>query len=142
MPFSEVDEQKPAEIDRQSMLRGFILIRSIGLFLLGVALCYGGPARFSAAGFASARAVPGGVYTWGVTVAVAGAVALVGVARAWQRLLVVSGMWLQGLWVLFFMISLTKTALASDKGALTGPVAYLMIAAECLLFAVGSAKLP
>ena len=134
MPFREVD--------KGSMIRGFIVIRSTGLFLLGAALCYGGPERFSAPGFATARAIPGGVYTWGCTVAIAGAVALAGVARSWHRRAVITGLWLQAFWVLFFMISLTKTAFASDKGALTGPVVYLMVAAECLLFAVGAGKLP
>lgn len=121
----------------QWITRAFIRTLGFGGLLLGLAMLFGGPERFSSPGFATARLVPGGVYSWGAAMVLAGGLVAFGVLADWQRRVVVAGLGLQAAWFLFFATSLTITTLQTTQGAVTGPFAYGTMATLCILGAVG-----
>lgn len=116
--------------------RGIIRTLAVGCLMLGLAMIYGGAERFSGPSFATARLVPGAVYTWGGTIALAGAVVLAGILAHWFRRIVITGLWLMAVWFMFFVVSLGLTTLLSPQAAVTGPFAYGMLATVCVVIAV------
>lgn len=117
--------------------RAFVKTFGIGGLLLGLAMIAAGPTRFSSPGLATARLVPGGVYSWGSVMVAAGVITLLGVIDHWRRNVVVVGMFLQAVWFLFFTISLVSTAVRSPTGAVTGPIVYTMLGVLAVIAAVG-----
>jgi hypothetical protein len=100
---------------------------------MGAAMLLGGPDRFSADGFRTARMVPGGVYTWGGLLLAAGLVNLLGVLGPWSWRTVIVGLTLQGLWFAFFAVSLFMASVGQPRVAVTGPFAYGGLAALCAI---------
>lgn len=124
-------------ITYQWITRG--IVRTLGCVgvALGVAMDWGGAERFSGPGFATARLIPGGVYTWGTSLAIAGFVVLVGVVAGWQRRIVALGLFLQALWFMFFAVGLAVTTASNPEGSVTGPFAYGGLAILCVIASVG-----
>lgn len=114
------------------LLRAVILIIGAGSTLMGVSLLLAGPGRFSSPGFATARLVPGGVYTWGVLILIAGSATLSG-AGAWHPHILRWACLGMAFWYLWFDLSLIVTSAMDPRGSVTGAVVYLMVTALCLL---------
>lgn len=114
------------------LLRAVILIVGAGSTLMGFSLLVAGPNRFSNSGFATARLVPGGVYTWGVVILIAGIATLIG-AWSWHPQLLRWACLGMAFWYLWFDLSLIVTSAMDPKGSVTGAVVYLMLTAACLL---------
>lgn len=114
------------------LLRAVILIVGAGSALMGVSLLAAGARRFTSPGFATARLVPGGVYTWGVLILIAGVATLIG-AGAWHPHILRWSCLGMAFWYLWFDISLIVTSAPDPKGSVTGAVVYLMVTALCLL---------
>jgi hypothetical protein len=104
----------------------------IGL-TLGAAMILGGPGRFTASGFATARVMPGGVYTWGGALALAGSLTLAGIGANWARRVVMAGLLLEGCWYAFFAVSLGIATYEDPHVAVTGPIVYTGAAIWCVI---------
>lgn len=115
----------------QFSTRATILCLAAGGAVLGVAMILGGPDRFGAPGFATARLVQGGVYTWGAVLMTSSGVSLAGIVRGWSRRVVMAGMALEGCWFAFFAVALGLAAFRDPKVAVTGPIIYTVIAIVC-----------
>lgn len=91
--------------------------------LLGLVLLIGGASRFTSPAFATARAVPGGVGTWGVVALTGGLVMLYGswTGRLWPLL---AGVLTLILWDVFFSFTFTVAAISNSNTGLTGCVTF------------------
>jgi hypothetical protein len=118
-----------AELERW-LLRAVILTVGAGSTFMGVSLIAGGPQRFTAPGFATARLIPGGSYTWGALILAAGVAVLAG-AGLWHRRTLEAGCLGMGAWYLWFDLSLIVTSTRDPHGAVTGAVIYLTAAVLC-----------
>ncbi len=121
----------------QWITRAVIRTFATASIVMGLAMTWGGPGRFSSPGFATAREVPGDVYTWAGTSLLAGSVVLFGIALDWHRPTVTAGLFLAFFWHLFFALSLGISTAHTTSGAVTGPVAYGTFAILCMICAVG-----
>lgn len=117
----------------QGAVRAIIKTLSASAILMGALMAWGGPGRFSAPAFETARAVPGGVYTWAVAVTVGGVISWAGIWHGWRRSIVGAGLACQGGWYAFLDVSLWLTAAADPTVPLTGPVVYALAAVTCLI---------
>lgn len=108
-----------------------ITVYGLGGCLLGLAILIGGPTRFSASSFATAREVPGGLVTWGVMFLLCGAITLLGAALRRVPLLR-AGLLAQAFGFTFLDIALIHTAFHEPRAALTGCVIYALVASTCL----------
>lgn len=117
----------------QFAVRSWLTCLAVLGIAMGLAMVAGGPQRFGAAGFASARLVPGGVYSWGGLLAVAGAITLTGILGRWRRRIVMLGLLLEGAWFAFFAVALGSAAVADPHVAVTGPIVYGCVAALCAI---------
>lgn len=104
---------------------------------MGLAMCWGGDERFGGPSFATARIIPGGASTWGLSLAIIGALVMVG-SVGWQHPLLAAGsLGALSLWFGFFAYALAQATLQQENAAVTGPFAYTMLAALSLFLAVG-----
>lgn len=117
----------------QTGLRAFVACLAVTGIVLGLAMIAGGPERFGADGFAVARRLPGGVYTWGAAFAAAGGVAMAGIVAGWRRRVVMVGTGLEGCLFAFFALSLGIATYSDPKVAVTGPIIYTGCAALCAI---------
>lgn len=118
--------------------RGILALLGIASLGLGVSLVLGGPGRFTSSGFAAARLVPGGCYTWGIMFIVAGGATLLG--HVIQHLGITRvGLLAEAAGYLFFVLGLTVSDFKDIHAAFTGVVTYLVLAVACYM-ASGVAK--
>jgi hypothetical protein len=117
----------------QLATRTIIRTLSGSAILMGALMAWGGPRRFSAPAFETARAVPGGVYTWAVAATASGVISWAGIWRGWRRPIVGVGLACQGGWYAFLDVSLWLTATADPTVPLAGPVVYALVAVICLI---------
>lgn len=120
------------------LAQAMVTIFGFGSGALGLALLLGGPARFAASSFATARMVPGQHVTWGLMFLTGSALALLGAWRKHNRLIRV-GLLVIALGFLFLDISLIVTAINDPNAPVTGAVIYAVVSAACLS-AWGTAK--
>jgi hypothetical protein len=120
------------------LAQAMVTIFGFGSGALGLALLVGGPQRFAASSFATARMVPGQHITWGLMFLLGSTLTLLGAWRRWRGLNRV-GLLGIALGFLFLDISLIVTAVNDPKAPITGAVIYAVVAAACLS-AWGTAK--
>jgi hypothetical protein len=113
------------------LTQAMVTIFGFGSGALGLALIAGGPQRFVASSFATARMVPGQQVTWGLLFLAGSALTLLGAWRRHNRLTRI-GLFLVALGFLFLDISLIVTAVNDSKAPVTGAVIYAVVAAACL----------
>lgn len=122
----------------QLTVRLTIKLVAAGSAAIGAGITLGGPGRFKVPALATAALIPGGCYTWAVAIAFAAALTFAGMAKGWQRHVVMAGLAGQGAWFAFFDMSLWVTAWNDPSAPLTGPCVYLMLAVICaVLYAAG-----
>jgi hypothetical protein len=124
-----------AGIIYQGTHRDIVRVLSFGAVVFGLGLIWGGPDRFTSPGFAVARLMPGGCYTWGAAIALFGAVTLIGIAAGWVRRVVLSGLFLQGAWFLFWAVSLFSAFVDDARVATTGWMVYGLVSGVHFLLA-------
>lgn len=109
-------------------------VRALGLlaFLLGAVLIVGGYPRFAGAGFAVARLVPGGPYTWGTVIGLSG-LSIVVSTRHWNRRVLNWVLTITACWHATFACFIAAAALSNPQSGLTGVVVYGGIALMCLI---------
>jgi hypothetical protein len=120
-----------AKLVYQDTVRATVEAFAVGAIALGAGIAYGGPARFVAPSLATARAMPGGCYTWAAAIGGSGLLTLAGARLGWRRHVVMSGLAVMGMIYLFFDVSLWVTAVQDPTTPLTGCVVYLMVAVVC-----------
>lgn len=125
----------------QLTVRLIVQVLSGGAVAMGLGAAIGGPERFSSASLATARLVPGGVYTWSALIAVGGLIALIGVALHWRRRVVMTGLAWQASWYAFFDVSLWTAVFRDPRAGMTGAVVYLMLAVVCVILYVAGHEL-
>lgn len=125
----------------QLTLRLIVQVMSVGAVGIGVGAAIGGPERFSSPSLATARLIPGGVYTWAALITVGGLITLTGVCLHWKRLVVMIGLAWQGCWYLFFDVSLWTAAFRDPRAGMTGAMVYLMLSVVCVVLYVGGYEL-
>lgn len=94
----------------------------------GALTVVGGPGRWSGRGLAAARVIPGGAYTWGSSLALAGLLALVGAVLLRDRRVMLVGFTVIGTWHTFYGASMVISAVSDDQAGLAGPSTYLLLA--------------
>jgi len=110
------------------LLATFALVQGVGIFL-------GGPQRWQSPGLAVAMMVPGAPATWGVILAVLGAITLLGTVKARHRL-VANGLMGIATWCTFFTFSLLLTLLRDARVSTTGVPTYLFVTVTCCCVAI------
>lgn len=127
--------QRAAYAVYQGTHRDIVRVLSFGAVAFGLGLIGGGPDRFGSPGFATARLMPGGCYTWGTLIALFGATALAGVAAGWRRRVVMTGLYLQGTWFLFWAVTLFNSYRDDSRVASTGWMIYGLVSAILFMLA-------
>lgn len=122
----------------QGTHRDIIRVLSAGSVVFGAGLIWGGPSRFGSPGFAVARQLPGACYTWGALVTAFGLVTLAGAVRGWVpgRRIVMTGLYLQGLWFLFWAVTLFVSFLHDARVPTTGWMVYGLVSGVLFLLAI------
>lgn len=120
------------------LAQAMVTILGVGSGALGLAMLVGGPTRFAASSFATARMVPGEHVTWAVLFLAGAALTLIGAWRKHKRM-TRTGLFVMAIGYLFLDVSLTITAINDPNAPLTGAVIYAVISATCLS-AWGTAK--
>jgi hypothetical protein len=128
------------KVTYQLAVRTTISIFAVTSTLMGIDMTVSGPARFTAPALATARTVPGGVWTWGAIIAAGGALTLTG-SIGWHRRVVMAGLTWMGLVFGFFDIALWTSRFADPRAAVTGCWTYLMVAAACGVLIVSGHRL-
>lgn len=101
--------------------------------IYGVAVCLGGPERWSSAVYGTVSRVPGSPYVWGVIIATAGALTITGSLRLNMQLRDV-GLWLYAAWLFFFGTGIAISASTNRAVAYAGTVLLFGIAVQLLVF--------
>jgi hypothetical protein len=101
-------------------------------FGLGSGIVLGGERRFSNAGLATARLVPGSHYTWGMALMILGVVIAVGIGLGWKEAWITSGFIGSAAWYAFFALSVLVSAAKNPDVAVTGVFAYGALAVLCV----------
>ena len=119
-----------------------ITIRVIAAYSIGLAadMALSGPARFGVAALATARLIPGSVYTWAAFIAAGATLTLTGSIR-WRRPIVMAGLMWMGLLYGFFDIALWTARTQEPTAPVTGCWIYLMLATVCAVLYVGGHQL-
>lgn len=138
MPLPKNTERTLDPHVAQWVVRTVTRIVSVYAIVIGVAIIIGGPARFGGVSYSVALALPGAPTTWGVIVAVGGAVSLLGTILG-RAAIVAAGLLLQGLWSLMFASAFAIAMFNFPNANSTGMWVYLSIA--LILFILGSAHL-
>lgn len=113
------------------LAQAMVTIFGFGTGVLGLALLAGGPQRFAASSFATARLVPGQHVTWGLLFLAGSVLTLAGAWRKRFRLTRI-GLFVISVGYLFLDCSLIATALHDPKAPITGAVIYAVVTAACL----------
>lgn len=117
----------------QFATRSMVRVIASATVVLGGVLIWGGPARFSSPGFATARQVPGQQDTWGVLFIASGALAWAGIYAGWRRKPIMVGLACQAVLFFFLAMSLAVSASRDSRTALTGAVVYGMASMLCVI---------
>lgn len=120
----------------QLTTRTIIRILASSSVLMGVDMALGGPARFGSPGFATARLIPGEVYTWAGVITVGGLLTLGGSLR-WRRRTVMTGLAWMGLVFGFLDVTLWWSRFSDPKTAVTGCWIYFAVATTCAVLLAG-----
>ncbi|GAB6901848.1 hypothetical protein [Kineosporia succinea] len=124
------------------IVQGVAGVLGLGGLLLGAGLVLGGKERFGGPSFNTARALPGEQDTWGGALVVLGLIVLWATfGKAHYRTLSAT-LFAEGVWFMFFALSLAQAAMQIPTAAATGPFAYGMLAGSCIVLAVGLRRLP
>lgn len=92
----------------------------------GVIICLSSPARWADPSFSTLRTMPGAPYTWGVSVALFGAIVLVGsLTRMWW--VKAAGMVLLSSWCLVFGARSLSAIILDPTASTTGPATYFLL---------------
>lgn len=117
------------------------ITRLIGTYALlqSVVIIVGGRERWFSKSFAVALTVPGAPATWGVVLALCGALTLLGtfvrVRVAGPRVVLAGALGIAA-WCLFFAVSLGLTAMQDHHASTTGILTYLQFAVLSAIIAV------
>lgn len=122
--------QRAALAVYQGTHRDIVRLLSGGSLAFGLGLVWGGPARFQSPGFAAARELPGSCYTWGTVLVLFAGVTWAGITIGWvpARRVILSGLYLQGAWFLFWAVSLFASFLEDARVPTTGWMVYGLVA--------------
>lgn len=101
--------------------------------VLGASILFGGPARFSSPGFATARLLPGQHVSWGAVLMAFGLMMALGVAMEWHTRMIMTAFLGQACWYGFLALTLGVSAFRDPHVAFTGVCAYAALAALCVL---------
>ena len=101
----------------------------------GVHIILSGSSRFTALSYETAMRVPGAPTSWGVVLVVAGLLTLFGSLTLRPRL-AFAGLWIGGVWSLFFAVTFVVSYLKHPGGNPTGMWAYGLL---CCLYYIASA---
>jgi hypothetical protein len=99
---------------------------------LGLGILIGGPAKFSGSGFAVARTVPGGAYTWGSMILLCG-IAIMLSTLVWNRKAISFALAVAAGWNAAFASFIAAAAVSNRQTSLTGFIIYSSFAVMCLV---------
>ena len=131
------EEQDPVSLMEKMVWASRICAYIMSFYGLvqGFVIVVGGANRFSAVGYATAMQVPGAPPSWGWFLIGCSLVCIIGIRTANWRLASL-GMWLSGLWSMFFATAFAISALRDPHANLTAMVAYGKDAILFILIAV------
>lgn len=114
------------------LTRNILILLGVASATLGLAIILGGPARFTSPGFAAARLVPGGCYTWGAVFLVAGLATVGGYGL--QHLAVTRvGLLTEAVIFLFFATGIAISSPQDAHAAFTGVVTNAALSMACFM---------
>lgn len=111
-----------------------VTVRALGFtaIVLGLVILAGGPQRFSGSGFAVARIVPGGAYTWGGIITGCG-FAVILASLSWHRKAIALALLIAAAWNAAFASFIAVAAASNPATSMTGVVIYGSYAVMCLI---------
>lgn len=98
----------------------------------GLGICWGGIDRWSGAAFTTIRHLPGSPYSWGIPLAVAGAVIIFGSLRRSNRIRNV-GLIGASVWSVCFASGALSATLRANASTTGPPVYFVCMLAMCIL---------
>ncbi len=116
----------------QWIVQSFVRVLAVYGIVQGTFIIAGGTTRWSGNSLEVALRVPGSPATWGIVIAVAGTLSIVG-SISGRLQLVVIGMFLSSAWSAFFAICFMIGAVINEATALTAIFTYIALS---VLFAL------